>query len=284
MDISVERLNNRLAMRLPAELPLGLVFVSGTLVELESRSGGADRSAVQFTLEEGGYRLRCVLQDASRSEAELHRGALVRAGGHLAFDALEADYVLLARDVEIVGEIDLPPEDDIILELGGLDSMTATPLLAELNRRAAVYGLSPAEVPSWVAALAPAAVKAEMVTAGTSQPVARSAAQSPDAPPLNAELVAAISAALEQGEDVELTREFLRQYVPVEPAPAGGAGAVSSAKAKQAAATTAVAAANQPASSPRANNRGSGWILALLMLNLVFLTIVVAAIVYVLFF
>lgn len=281
MDISVERLNNRLAMRLPAELPLGLVFVSGTLVELEPRSGSGDRSGVRFTLEEAGYRLRCVLQDASRSTAELHRGALVRAGGHLAFDALEADYYLLARDVEIVGEIDLPPEDDIMLELGGMDSMTATPLLTELNRRAAVYGLSPAELPGWVAALAPAAVKAEMVTAGSGQSVAQAAEQTPDAPPLNAELVAAISAALEQGEDVELTREYLQRYAPADPVPARTAPA-----AKRPASATAVATSTSKRSTPpaQAGTRGNGWILALLMLNLVFLTIVVAAIVYVLFF
>ena len=34
MDISVSQLNNRLALQLPPELPLGLVFVTGKVKDL----------------------------------------------------------------------------------------------------------------------------------------------------------------------------------------------------------------------------------------------------------
>lgn len=274
MDITVERLNNRLAMRLPAELPLGLVFVTGTLVEMATARNGRD---IRFTLEEMGHRIRCVWQDGARTERDVRPGTLMRAGGHLAFDPLRADYFLLARDVDVIGAVELPPDDSVALELDGLDvaSATTTPILTELNRRAAVNGLAPADMPAWVTAMAPEVVKAEMSTAGApSTPAAETTAVDPQpSVTLDPELVAAISAALDRGEDVELTREFLDQYTAPDTSTLSGPTART--HGASAARETPVRARSQ---------RGNSWILAMLLLNLIFLTVVVAAIVYVLFF
>ena len=89
MDISVSRLNGRLASKLPPELPLGLVFVIGKVVQ---------KDADGFVLSEEAHQLNCQLAE----EMEVQVGNEVRASGHLMFDPEKLQYYLLARDVEVV--------------------------------------------------------------------------------------------------------------------------------------------------------------------------------------
>ena len=46
MDISVSRLNNRLALQLPTELPLGLVFVVGTVENITWINDGDEQTHI----------------------------------------------------------------------------------------------------------------------------------------------------------------------------------------------------------------------------------------------
>ena len=88
MDISVSHLNNRLALQLPQELPLGLVFVMGkvqNVVQLPVNDNGRNHQAFQvwFDLIEEGFQLRCALSQRASSEIVLSEGDEIRAGGHL---------------------------------------------------------------------------------------------------------------------------------------------------------------------------------------------------------
>jgi hypothetical protein len=56
MDITVSRLNKRMALQLPAEFSLGLVFVVGT-VRLAG-AGNGDERLREFQLTEGDHNLR----------------------------------------------------------------------------------------------------------------------------------------------------------------------------------------------------------------------------------
>ena len=101
MDISVSHLNNRLALQLPAQLPLGLVFVLGNIEKLVS--GDNDGYPYpQFDLVEKEHRVRCLFSERVVLDVDLQEGNTIRAGGHLIFDPKQADYYLLVRDVETI--------------------------------------------------------------------------------------------------------------------------------------------------------------------------------------
>ena len=99
MDIPVSRLNQRMALQLPAEFPLGLVFVVGMVDELDEEE--EDSNLHGFFLIESDHRVRCLLSKRAATETSFNEGDKIRASGHLAFDPHKADYYLFARDVEL---------------------------------------------------------------------------------------------------------------------------------------------------------------------------------------
>lgn len=213
MDISVSRLNNRLALQLPAELPLGLVFVVGYAHDIHAveneQNGGADSDA-WLVLEEDGYHLRCVLSTRAATETRISEGDRIRAGGHLIFDAQQANYYLLARDVEIV-------ESEPALQVSQAQQVgrtALTPILADIKKRAETARIAQAELPVWVQRMAPPEVQAEL-EAGYEEATAVSTASSETQhEELNDDLVTFLSDAIEDLEDVELTTEILEEMAP----------------------------------------------------------------------
>lgn len=230
MDISVSRLNHRLALQLPVELPLGLVFVTGAVGLISppsppSTGEGAGEGVTWLELSEGGYKLTCRLGPRVAQEVSLTPGQRIRAGGHLIFDVQQAHYYLLARDVELV-------EPEVVG--GGVETAVSTgrnalpPSLADLLKRAEAAQLTPAEMPIWVQRLAPPEVKRQQATevapvmppipVTTEKPEAEDTAVSPTPvpilPELNATLVHFLSEAMEDLRDVELTPEVLEEIAP----------------------------------------------------------------------
>lgn len=147
MDIPVSRLNQRMALQLPAEFPLGLVFVVGVVDGMEQINGGVDFG--YFYLAENTYRVRCLLSERASTETKFNEGDMIRAGGHLAFDPQKADYYLIARDIELLTEAEPKPA-------------TGPAILADIDRRSQETGLVPAELPLWVKQLAPPELMAEL--------------------------------------------------------------------------------------------------------------------------
>ncbi len=147
MDIPVSRLNKRMALQLPAEFPLGLVFVVGVVDGMEQIDGSDDFG--YFYLSENTYRVRCLLSERASTERKFKDGDKIRAGGHLAFDPQKADYYLLARDIEMLTEAESKPA-------------TGPAILADIDRRSQETGLVPAELPVWVKQLAPPELMAEL--------------------------------------------------------------------------------------------------------------------------
>lgn len=206
MDIPVSQLNKRMASRLPNEFPLGLVFVVG---RVESANGRNSRR--QFHLVEGQHRIRCRLSERAARSAIFDEGDTIRAGGHLAFDALWADYYLLARDVEIV------PEDR-------RTSSTLAAIIADMEQRSQAAGLVPAELPDWVKELAPPEVRGALSDVGPSLgldafALPENGAHRPGnplaAPGLPPELLDYLSEAMDGDEEVELTPQLLSRFDPL---------------------------------------------------------------------
>jgi hypothetical protein len=216
MDIPVSRLNERMALRLPAQFPLGLVFVVGTVEGLNAGANGDQPSA--FFLSESDHRLRCRLSDRASRESELKNGYRIRAGGHLAFDSQHADYFLLARDVEVIP-----------MEQPRVSSMAA--IITDYTKRSEQAGLIPAELPDWVKRMAPPGIGVE---AGISSVASSSSAFIPPAVKvegatkkphgllglghdvavagLSDELIEFLSEAMDSEEEVELTPEMVAEY------------------------------------------------------------------------
>lgn len=217
MDIPVSRLNQRMALQLPAELPLGLVFVVGE-VQL-SAAGSSESEGDQpgdFYLEDEGYRLRCRLSERTATEFHPEAGDLIRAGGHLVFEPVLASYYLLARDVE---------------RLDGLrpSAKALAAIIADSARREQATSLVPAELPTWVKQMAPLEVRSQQAD----QPLADGAALTsshlngewelladtgaamafPEAEPaladLSDELIAFLSQAMDSEVEVEITPEIM---------------------------------------------------------------------------
>lgn len=216
MDITVSRLNERMALRLPAQFPLGLVFVVGTVEGLNTGANGDQPAA--FFLSESDHRLRCRLSDRASRESDLKNGYRIRAGGHLAFDAQHADYFLLARDVEVIP-----------MEQPRVSSMAA--IITDYTKRSEQAGLIPAELPDWVMRMAPAGIgiEASRLSAASSssvfvQPAVKveGATRKPQGllglghevalAGLSDELIEFLSEAMDSEEEVELTAEMVAEF------------------------------------------------------------------------
>jgi hypothetical protein len=221
MDISVNHLNNRLALQLPKELPLGLVFVLGRVENLNQWAAQMDNKPVTFDLVEDGYRLRCRLSKRAASEVSLQEGDQVRAGGHLSFDPSRADYFLLARDVEIVAEVDgVAVEPQPRLERSGLASV-----LADIKKRSEAVQTQQTDLPDWVQRMAPPEVETPSQFDGPADETgSRPAERSTDAL-IEDRFVDFVAKAMESEEEVELTPDLLDrlQAAPKKPSrPAPG--------------------------------------------------------------
>ena len=217
MDIDVSRLNKRMALELPPEFPLGLVFVVGEVTKLATVDDGAKGG--DFYLSEGDYHLLCRLSQRTAAEVTLDEGDLIRAGGHLAFEPTRAGYYLLARDVEILSEI--RPSNSPLKKI-----------IADKKERVQPTNLTPAEIPPWVELLAPPVIRAEIegrraalaashaavgdgweffddAKAGMAHP-----AEEPALSGLSDDLIDFLSEAMDGQDEVELTPQLLAEYEP----------------------------------------------------------------------
>jgi hypothetical protein len=215
MEVSVRRLNHRLALQLPRELPLGLVFVVGVVgdvarvpVAQKNGEGNGRTSYTQFDLTENNYHLRCVVPPREAAHVSLTAGDQVRVGGHLMFDPGRADYFLLARDVEVVGQtavVEPPVEDAKALRQEQKELALA---LASVKRRADAAKLVEAELPEWVQKIAPPEVQEELVEEEEAGLLSTAAVTTS----LDDELVATLAEAMDSEDEVEVTSDMLAQY------------------------------------------------------------------------
>jgi hypothetical protein len=215
MDISVSRLNKRMALELPPEFPLGLVFVVGEVKKMSIEKGNG--RPIEFYLSESGYKLNCRLSDRAAGEIILNEGDLIRAGGHLAFEPAQAGYYLLARDVEILSEY--RPSRSALKRI-----------VADKQERIQTSNLVPAEIPPWVEQLAPPEIRAELeerkssavgfeaaagdvwkLYAGTDVGI-EFPADEPIPASIDSDLLDFLSEAMDGQEDVELTPELLAEF------------------------------------------------------------------------
>lgn len=224
MDISVSRLNKRMALQLPAELPLGLVFVVGKVRNLTTTDGEGGRPF--FYIAENEHMLRCQFSERALEGVSINDGDMIRAGGHLVFDTLQADYFLLARDVEVLPE-------------HRPSRTTLAPILADIKKRSQAASLVPAELPDWVQQIAPPELRRAVETAvvqedyadGKALTLAETAvletAVKPETEPevtdpekealpdgFTDDLVDFLSEAMDSPEDVELTQEMMAELAP----------------------------------------------------------------------
>lgn len=218
MDISVRHLNNRMALQVPAELPLGLVFIVGRVRNLRESETGAGEAVeqVSFELVDGEHRLRCTLPQSVVHETLLQAGDRVRVSGQLAFDSHAVRYHLFASDLEILSDrsATTPPHD----------------LLADAQERAREADVVPAELPPWVRQLAPPEVQLELGLVDElpepqgsqveddseiwEESVSAAPSQMPE------EMLAFLSGVIDSDEDTELTPEMIAQYLPQKESPA----------------------------------------------------------------
>lgn len=206
MDITVSRLNERMALRVPSELPLGLVFIVGQVDAIQPTFQASGEVALR--LADGNHSLLCRLPQQVAEEMQLAGNERVRAGGHLVFDTREARYFLLARDIEV-----LPPP--------GRDDETTppSPAVAPVQEPVDDGRLVAADLPPWVRQLAPPEVQSEL---GMMPPAAAETTPSEDETiPLPAALVDYLSQAIDSDQEVELTPTLFHELVErfnVEPA------------------------------------------------------------------
>lgn len=219
MDISVRHLNNRMALQVPPELPLGLVFVVGWVRNLgpAETDAGDVPGHVRFELVDGAHRLRCTLPRNVAEETLLQEGDRVRVSGQLAFDPHVVRYLLFARDLEILADRSVPSST--------YDG------LADVRRRAHEANLAPPDLPPWVRQLAPPEVQVELgLLDEVPKPTEREMEEAPDswdqAPSgrqseMPEEMVAFLSALIDSEEETELTPEMIARYLPQKERPAG---------------------------------------------------------------
>ncbi|MBE2223994.1 MAG: exodeoxyribonuclease VII large subunit [Anaerolineae bacterium] len=194
MDVSVSHLNNRLALQLPAQLPLGLVFVLGKVERCVDGDNGRSLHK-QFDLVEKEHRVRCVLSERVMVEEDVQEGSTIRAGGHLIFDPKRADYYLLVRDVEIVQAQPVSPAVSQV----GMASM-----MAEVQKRAAAEALVQSELPPWVKKLSPVEFREPL-----GETNGEVVFQESDVTGAEKNQLAQLTAAMDSDEDVELTSSLL---------------------------------------------------------------------------
>lgn len=218
MDISVRHLNNRMALQVPTELPLGLVFIVGRVRNLREPETGTGEAVEQvaFELVDGQHRLRCTLPQNVVHETLLQAGDRVRVSGQLAFDSHAVRYHLFASDLEILSErpASTPPND----------------FLADTQKRAREADVVPADLPPWVRQLAPPEVQLELGLVDElpepqesqmdddaqvwDRSVSAAPSQMPD------EMLAFLSGIIDSDEDTELTPEMIARYLPQKEPPA----------------------------------------------------------------
>jgi hypothetical protein len=141
---------------------------------------------------------------------------MVRVSGQLSFDTHLARYFLLARDLEVVPDI-------------SASRTKMAPILADIKKRADAAALVRPELPPWVKRLAPPEVQAELGLAEPEQPFVPIAepARPEELEPgtdllapvgrMSDDMVAFLSEAMDQSDEVELTPEVLAQFFPLEP-------------------------------------------------------------------
>ena len=210
MDISVRHLNSRMAVQVPLELPLGLVFVVGQVENLYQAA--VEDGGVMFELVEKGYRLRCRLSPRATTNIALMERARARAGGHLMFDPTTASYYLVARDVEI-----MPASNRPLAPRSELNS-----ILADIKKRAEATRLTVSELPYWVQKMAPPEVRRELGLGPETEAENNAAAISslsleelkPVSPQMGQEILSFLSKAMDSEEDIELTADILTKLAP----------------------------------------------------------------------
>jgi hypothetical protein len=213
MDISVSQLNLRLALQLPAELPLGLVFVSGSVGLIRYGVYGRVDEAV-FVLEEGSYHLQCRLERVDVERLHLQEGDEVRLGGHLAFDYYDATYYLRARDIELVDSL-VVEEDPLDVDLQNFlaENEELTAVLTGIKRRSVVAANAPGSMPDWVQKIAPPEVQTEFAEGMDEDNQITETAVSATVITLNNDALSFLSQAMDSDEDVILTPDILAQWV-----------------------------------------------------------------------
>jgi hypothetical protein len=298
MDISVSRLNNRLALQLPSELPLGLVFVLGRVQNLSQTEPDSENSlaVVTFQLTEKGHSIFCQLSPRAAAEVVLTEDSLIRAGGHLSFNPARAEYFLFARDVEIiaeqpdVGTVDVGTVDVGTVDVGTVDvgvvtepssrleRTGVTKALIDVKKRSESIKTEPSDLPGWVQRMAPPglAVESESEETGSEETaVATDPAQiatplpalAAEQPPINQELIDFVNRALESEEDMELTPELLDKFAIKPAADSERQRSVSRTKRTGARPTG-------PTSQPK---QQTDWLAVVLLLILVILLLIAAA-------
>jgi len=197
MDISVSHLNNRLALQLPAQLPLGLVFVLGDIEKFIDGDNGSS-SYKQFDLVEKEHRVRCLLSERAALDVDIQEGNTIRAGGHLIFDPTQADYYLLVRDVEITSSLTLASTPSAVsnAEMGSM--------LEDVRKRAEAAKLVQGELPPWVKKMAPIEYIEDTIEENSA-----AAIREDNGNEVERNQLAELSAAMDSDEDVELTSSLL---------------------------------------------------------------------------
>ena len=194
-----------MALQVPTELPLGLVFVAGEVQNVTLSAG----QTPQFDLVEAGMSLRCRLSVEAAAEVLPAEGDQIRAGGHLAFDHRQARYYLFARDVEVLGESALPAMTN------DRGRMALQGVLADVGRRSAAPTLAAENLPDWVKEMAPPEIRAELDLATDAVPVQADAVLDNGlVNGVSQELIDFVSDAMDGAVDLELTPDILSQFIP----------------------------------------------------------------------
>jgi hypothetical protein len=278
MDISVSRLNNRLALQLPSELPLGLVFVLGRVQNLSQTEPDSENSpaVVTFQLTEKGHSIFCQLSPRAAAEVTLTEDCLIRAGGHLSFNPARAEYFLFARDVDIVAE---QPDVGAVTEPSSrLEKAGVPKALIGVKKRSESIKTEPSDLPGWVQRMAPPGLAVESesketdseetaVAVNPTQIATPLPALAAEQPPINQELIDFVSKALESQEEVELTPELLDKFAIKPAADTERQPSVSKTKRTGARPTG-------PTSQPKPQ---TDWLAVVLLLILVMLLLIAAA-------
>jgi hypothetical protein len=199
MDITVSRLNERMALRVPSELPLGLVFIVGQVQAI--RPYGPDPEEVALQLADGEHSLPCRLPHQVAEEMQLVGEERVRAGGQLIFDTREARYYLLARDIEVLPS-QAPSDEDAAPR-----TLVAGPPAPSDGRLAA------GELPPWVRQLAPPEVQSELYVDAV--PTEADVKHEPDdeSASLPPGLIEYLSQAIDSDQDIELTPSLFHELI-----------------------------------------------------------------------
>lgn len=248
MDVSVSRLNGRLASKLPPELPLGLVFVVGNIVEKDEDG---------FVLAEETHQLHCRLAENMQAQV----GDEIRAGGHLMFDPEKLQYYLLARDVEVIS---VEPASSLVgdsRELLAENEGLLSALAAVKARATAAPAEDEETLPIWVQKLAPPEVIPPVEQSEGSSAVVQQTAE------LDEELVTMLSAAMDSDEEMELTPELLAPYLPEPPEPD------EIVKSEPMVEETADSLADLSTSYRPTNRQDTDWLVILLIITFFILTI-----------